>query len=356
MGLKATLLAKIYQIFVVPIRTIFTLDLETIMQRKLGFTALRSSLIALLFIPLVAMAQNYPNHAMKIIAPFPPGGTSDLLSRIIAQRLGDALGQTVIVENKPGANGTIGLEAAAKSPADGYTLLLSTSSIILNNQFLYKKLSYDWYKDFAPITMVGIAGQVLVVNPNSPAKTVSELVALAKSKPGEINYGAGAKGNTAHLAGEKFSSAANIDITHIPYKGNGQATAALVAGEVQLVFSDMAPALPFINTKKLTPLAVTTTQRSSSLPDVPTMIELGYPNFESVVWWTLVTQKGVPEPIIQKLNATMEKIMSSSEIKDSFQKLGVTPLFSTPSRVNEIARKDSIAAGDQIKKLNIPKE
>jgi tripartite-type tricarboxylate transporter receptor subunit TctC len=326
------------------------------MQLKPSFTALKHSLVALLLVPLIAIAQSYPNLAMKMIAPFPPGGTSDLLSRIIAQKLGDSLGQSIIVENKPGANGTIGLEAAAKSPADGYTLLLSTSSIILNNQFLYKKLGYDWYKDFAPISMVGIAGQVLVVNPNSPAKTVSELVALAKAKPGEINYGAGAKGNTAQLAAEKFASAANIDITHIPYKGNGQATAALVGGEVQLVFSDMAPALPFINTKKLTPLAVTTAQRSISLPDVPTMVELGYPNFESVVWWTLVAQKGVPEPIIQKLNAALEKIMNSPEVKESYLKLGVTPLFSTPGRVNEIARRDSVAAGEQIKRLNIPKE
>lgn len=326
------------------------------MRITLNYTLLKSAIFALLLTPLFATAQNYPSHSMKIIAPFPPGGTSDLISRIIAQRLGDALGQTIIVENKPGANGTIGLEAAAKSPADGYTLLLSTSSIILNNQFLYKKLSYDWYRDFSPISMVGIAGQVLVVNPSSPAKTVGELVALAKANPGQINYGAGAKGNTAHLAAEKFKSAAGIDIVHIPYKGNGQATVALVAGEVQFVFSDMAPALPFITSKKLTPLAVTSLQRSNVLPDVPTMVELGYPNFESVVWWTLVAQKGVPKPIIQKLNSSLEKIMSSPEVKDSFLKLGVTPLYSTPDKVNEIAKKESIAAGEQINKLNLPKE
>lgn len=326
------------------------------MRITLNYTLLKSAIFALLLTPLFATAQNYPSHSMKIIAPFPPGGTSDLISRIIAQRLGDALGQTIIVENKPGANGTIGLEAAAKSPADGYTLLLSTSSIILNNQFLYKKLSYDWYRDFSPISMVGIAGQVLVVNPSSPAKTVGELVALAKANPGQINYGAGAKGNTAHLAAEKFKSAAGIDIVHIPYKGNGQATVALVAGEVQFVFSDMAPALPFITSKKLTPLAVTSLQRSNVLPDVPTMVELGYPNFESVVWWTLVAQKGVPKPIIQKLNSSLEKIMSSPEVKDSFLKLGVSPLYSTPDKVNEIAKKESIAAGEQINKLNLPKE
>ena len=317
---------------------------------------LKAALVAILFCPLIVKAQNYPNHPLKIIAPFPAGGTSDLISRVIAQRLGEALGQSVIVENKPGANGTIGLEAAAKSTADGYTLLICSNGVVLNSPFLYNKLNYDWFKDFAAISMVGIAGQILVVNPSSPAKTVAELVALAKAKPGQINYGSGGKANASHLAAEKFRSAAGIDIVHIPYKGNGAATTALVSGEVQLVFSDMAPALPFINSKKLLPLAVTTLQRSSSLPEVPTMAEIGYPNFESVVWWTLVTQKGVPEPIIQKLNSALEKIMTSAEVKDSFLKLGVTPLYSSPERVNEIARRDLVVAGDLIKKLNIPKE
>ena len=317
---------------------------------------LKAALIAILFCPLIVKGQNYPNHPLKIIAPFPAGGTSDLISRVIAQRLGEALGQSVIVENKPGANGTIGLEAAAKSTADGYTLLICSNGVVLNSPFLYNKLNYDWFKDFAAISMVGIAGQILVVNPSSPAKTVAELVALAKAKPGQINYGSGGKANASHLAAEKFRSAAGIDIVHIPYKGNGAATTALVSGEVQLVFSDMAPALPFINSKKLLPLAVTTLQRSSSLPEVPTMAEIGYPNFESVVWWTLVTQKGVPEPIIQKLNSALEKIMTSAEVKDSFLKLGVTPLYSSPERVNEIARRDLVVAGDLIKKLNIPKE
>jgi tripartite-type tricarboxylate transporter receptor subunit TctC len=314
--------------------------------------------IAILFVPLIAAAQNYPTRSIKIIAPFPPGGTSDLLSRIIAQRLGDSLGQTIIVENKPGANGTIGFEAAAKSPADGYTLLLGTSSIILNNQFLYKSLPYDWFKDFSPISMLGIAGQVLVINPNSPIpiKTMKDLISFAKSNPGQINYGAGAKGNTAHLTAEKFKAAAGIDLVHIPYKGNGQATAALVGNEVQLVFSDMAPAIPFITTKKLTPLAVTSLQRSVSLPDVPTMVELGFKGFEASVWWTLVTQKGVPEPIIQKLNSALEKVMASTEVQESYLRLGVTPLYSTPGKVNEIVRKEAKFAGDQIKKLNIPKE
>ena len=326
------------------------------MQLNNKMVIFRSVLAALLFLPLISIAQSYPNRPMKIIAPFPAGGTSDLISRIVAQRLGESLGQSIIVENRPGANGTIGLDAAAKAPADGYTLLICSNGVVLNSPLLYNKLSYDWFRDFSPISMIGIAGQVLVINPNSSAKTVGELVALAKAKPGEINYGSGGKANTSHLAAEKFKSAAGIDITHIPYKGNGAATTALVAGEVQLVFSDMAPALPFIATKKLNPLAVTSLQRSNSLPDVPTMSELGFANFESVVWWTLVTQKGVPEPIIQKLNSSLEKIMNSAEVKDSFLRLGVAPLYSSPEKVTEIAKRDSVSAAEQIKKLNLPKE
>ena len=326
------------------------------MQVNNKMVIFRSVLAALLFLPLMSIAQSFPNRPMKIIAPFPAGGTSDLISRIVAQRLGESLGQSIIVENRPGANGTIGLDAAAKAPADGYTLLICSNGVVLNSPLLYNKLSYDWFRDFSPISMIGIAGQVLVINPSSPAKTVGELVALAKAKPGEINYGSGGKANTSHLAAEKFKSAAGIDIVHIPYKGNGAATTALVAGEVQLVFSDMAPALPFIANKKLNPLAVTSLQRSNSLPDVPTMAELGFANFESVVWWTLVTQKGVPEPIIQKLNSSLEKIMNSAEVKDSFLKLGVAPLYSSPEKVTEIAKRDSVSAGEQIKRLNLPKE
>jgi tripartite-type tricarboxylate transporter receptor subunit TctC len=326
------------------------------MNFKLNLSILKSTLIGLLFIPFIALAQNYPTQTIKIIAPFPPGGTSDLLSRIIAQRLGDALGQSVIVENKPGANGTIGIDAAAKAPADGYTLLLSTSGIILNNPFLYDKLSYDWLRDFSPISLLGTASQVLVVNPNSPAKKLSDLVALIKANPGKINYGSGGKGNTAHLTTEKFKTTAGLDIVHIPYKGNAQATVALVSGEVQLVFSDIAPALPFINGKKLTPLAVTSLQRMSSLPDVPTMAEQGFPNFESSVWWALSAQKGVPEPIIQKINGDLQKIKVSNEVKEAYLKLGITPLYSAPERVNEIVRRDSPAAGEQIKKLNLAKD
>ena len=305
----------------------------------------------------IAYAQpTYPNRPIKFIAPFPPGGTSDVLGRIMAQKLSDALGQSVIVENRPGASGNIGHDIAAKSAPDGYTLLLSNSSTVVNNPHLFKQMSFDWYKDFSPISMVAIAGLVLVVHPSVPVKSVSELTALAKSKPGQLNFGSGGKGIQSHISGEMYKTAANVDIVHIPYKGTGVAVADLVAGQIHMVFSDMAPAVPFIKANKLRALAVTSPQRSTTLPDLPTMIELGFPNFEAANWWSIVTPKGVPNSIIERINQELGKIMTSQEIKDSFEKLGVTPLYSEPNKVFELSRKESPIVGEILRKAGVEKE
>ena len=305
----------------------------------------------------IAYAQStYPNRPIKFIAPFPPGGTSDVLGRIMAQKLSDALGQSVIVENRPGASGNIGHDIAAKSAPDGYTLLLSNSSTVVNNPHLFKQMSFDWYKDFSPISMVAIAGLVLVVHPSVPVKSVSELTALAKSKPGQLNFGSGGKGIQSHISGEMYKTAANVDIVHIPYKGTGVAVADLVAGQIHMVFSDMAPAVPFIKANKLRALAVTSPQRSTTLPDLPTMIELGFPNFEAANWWSIVTPKGVPNSIIERINQELGKIMTSQEIKDSFEKLGVTPLYSEPNKVFELSRKESPIVGEILRKAGVEKE
>ena len=305
----------------------------------------------------IAYAQpTYPNRPIKFIAPFPPGGTSDVLGRIMAQKLSDALGQSVIVENRPGASGNIGHDIAAKSAPDGYTLLLSNSSTVVNNPHLFKQMSFDWYKDFSPISMVAIAGLVLVVHPSVPVKSVSELTALAKSKPGQLNFGSGGKGIQSHISGEMYKTAANVDIVHIPYKGTGVAVADLVAGQIHMVFSDMAPAVPFIKANKLRALAVTSPQRSTTLPDLPTMIELGFPNFEAANWWSIVTPKGVPNSIIERINQELGKIMTSQEIKDSFEKLGVTPLYSESNKVFELSRKESPIVGEILRKAGVEKE
>ena len=301
-------------------------------------------------------AQSYPNRPIKLIAPFPPGGTSDVLGRLIAQKLSESLGQPVIVENRPGASGNIGHEMAAKALPDGYTILLSNSSTVVNNPFLYKQMPFDWYKDFTPITMVAIAGQVLVVNPNVPAKSVSELTALVRANPGKYNFGSGGKGIQSHISGEMYKNAANVDIVHIPYKGTGVAVADAVAGQIQMVFADMAPAVPFVKSNKLRPLAVTSLQRSSTLPDVPTMAEQGYPGFEASVWWALAAPKGIPSSVVDRINQDWSKIMATADIKDAFERLGVTPLYSKPEVVFEKSRAESPIIGEVMRKAGLEKE
>lgn len=303
-----------------------------------------------------ALAQNYPSRPIKFIAPFPPGGTSDVLGRLIAQKLSEGLGQPVILENRPGASGNIGHEMAAKASADGYTILLSNSSTVVNNPFLYKQMPFDWYKDFTPISMVAIAGQVLVVNPNVPAKTLTELTALLKANPGKYNFGSGGKGIQSHISGEMYKAASGVDIVHIPYKGTGVAVADAVAGQIQMVFSDMAPAVPFVKSNKLRALAVTSLQRSSTLPDVPTMAEQGYPGFETSVWWSIVGPKGLPNAIVERINFELSKIMVTQEIKDAFEKLGVSPLYSKPEVVFEKSRAESPIIGEIMKRAGIEKE
>ena len=321
------------------------------------WTAIFLGLVSFLSISTSAHAQNtYPNKPLKLIAPFPPGGTSDILGRILAQKLSDSLGQSMIVENKGGASGNIGHEYVMKANPDGYTLILSSSGVVVNNPHLFKQLNFNWYVDFVPISMVATAGQVLVVHPSVPVKSVAELTAMAKAKPGSINFGSGGKGISSHITGELYKAAAGIDIVHIPYKGSGQAVADVAAGQIQMVFSDMAPAVALIKGGKLRPLAVTSTQRSNIMPEIPTMIEAGYPNFESVVWWSLAAPKGTPQAVIQRLNADLSKIMVSAEIKEAFDKLGITPLFSTPARVHEIAKRDSPIIGELLRKSGVEKE
>jgi tripartite-type tricarboxylate transporter receptor subunit TctC len=312
--------------------------------------------IILLGTSLANAQSNYPNRPIKFIAPFPPGGTSDILGRLMAQKLGEALGQPVIIDNRPGASGNIGHEIAAKSAPDGYTLLLSNNGTAVNNPHLFNQLNYDWYKDFSPISLVAFGCQALVVHPSVPAKNVAELTALFKSKPGQLNYGSGGKGMPSHIAGEMYKTTVNLDILHIPYKGTGVAVADLVAGQTQMIFAEMALAVSFIKANKLRALAVTSPQRSTTFPDLPTMVELGYPNFVSGNWWAIVAPKGVPSSIIDRINQELGKIMVSTEIRDSFEKLGVNPLHSEPGKVFELSRQESPVIGEIIRKAGIEKE
>ena len=298
----------------------------------------------------------YPNRPIKMISPFPPGGASDALARLVASKLGEGLGQTVTVDNRAGASGNIGHEAAAKSPPDGYTLLLSNSSSVVTNPHLFKKLPFDPLSDFAPISMVASAGQVLVVHPSVPATTIAELTAFAKANPNKLNFGSGGKGIQSHISGEMYKSAVGVDIVHIPYKGTVQAVTDLLAGQIQIVFSDMAPALPHIKSGKLRAIAVTSSQRSASLPDVPTISESGLPGFSSGVWWSVLGPKGTPVEIVNRINFEIGKMMQSADVREAYAKLGITPQHSTPSKVLENIRAESPVMAKILKAAGVEAE
>jgi len=303
---------------------------------------MRGAAAALALAAGLAQAQGaYPSRPVKFVAPFPPGGSSDVLCRLLGQKLGEALGSAVVVENRPGASAAIGHEYVAKQPADGYTLLLSSSSALTTNPLLKKHLGYDPLADFAPISMVASAGQVLVVHPSVEAKTVAELAALARARPGKLNYGSGGIGIQSHLAAETFKAAAGVDIVHVPYKGTVQAVTDLVAGNVQLVFADMVPAMPHLRAGRLRALAVTTADRSPALPEVPTMAEAGFPGFRSGVWWAVTAPRGTPAAIVERLNAALGRIVALPEVREKYASLGVTPEHSSPQEVSARIAADS---------------
>jgi tripartite-type tricarboxylate transporter receptor subunit TctC len=302
-------------------------------------------LLLVIFCALAAGAaqaqSSYPNRPIKFIAPFPPGGSSDVLCRLLGAKLAESLGQPVAVENRPGAGANIGHEYAAKQPPDGYTILISSSSTLATNPHLYRHLGFDPIADFSPISMVASAGQVLVVHPSVPAASVKELIALAKAQPGKLNFGSGGKGIQSHISGEMFKSATGVDIVHIPYKGTVQAVSDLVAGQVQLVFADMVPAMPQIKTGRIRPLAVTTENRSPVLPDVPTMIESGVPGYRAGVWWAVMSPKGTPDAIVNRLNAELGRIVRFPDVQEKYASLGVSTEHSTPQYVTEKIKTDT---------------
>ncbi|MCX7197241.1 MAG: tripartite tricarboxylate transporter substrate binding protein [Proteobacteria bacterium] len=315
------------------------------------------SLAAVLLLPGAAPAQDaWPSRPLRMVAPFPPGGTTDVLGRIIAQRLSDALGRQVLVENRPGAGGNLGNEFAARLPPDGYNILLSSSAQLVTNVHLYKRLGFDPLNDFSPVSQVASSGQVLVVHPSIPVKTVQQLVAIARAKPGSLNFGSGGRGTPAHVAGEVFQVATGTKLVHVPYKGGGLAVVDLVAGQIDMVLSDMAPAVPQVRAGKLRALAVTSERRSPALPDVPTLVEAGIKGSIPDVWWVLMTPRGTAPAVVARLNAEVGTMMKSPELQERFAQLGITPLHSTPERVTELIRLETPAIGKALKAAGIEPE
>lgn len=278
-----------------------------------------------------AAGGDYPIKPVRMIAPYPPGGTSDIIARIVGQKLVDAWRQQIVVDNRAGANGGIGSELAAKSPADGYTLLIGNMTPIAANPSLYRKLGYDSLRDFAGVSLVAAGPNVLVVNPVLPAKSVQELIAYAKAQPGSLNFGSGGAGSPAHLAGELFKTLTGVSMMHVPYKGTVLSINDLIAGQVQLVFSDAPIAVPHVKSGKLRALAVTGAKRTPLMPEFPTVAEAGVPGFEFDNWWGILVPAATPRILINKINAELVRIMQLADVKERFANLGVEAIHGTPA-------------------------
>jgi tripartite-type tricarboxylate transporter receptor subunit TctC len=275
--------------------------------------------------------QDYPSRPVKIIVPTPPGGPVDVMARITANYLQTALGQAFVIENRGGAGNTIGSKDAAEATPDGYTLLYSSASGLVMAPLLHPDAGYNPLTDYDPIALVAATSNVLVVNPAVPANTVAELVAYAKANPGKVNFSSGGIGVLPHLIGEMFKAQAGINIVHVPYKGGGPSINDLVAGNVQMTFESTTVLLPLIKAGKLRALAVTTRKRIAQLPDVPTMVESGYPNFVTTAWTGLLAPAHTPPPIIAKLNATINDGLKKPQLLDALAKLTIDPLGGTPA-------------------------
>lgn len=282
-----------------------------------------------------ASAQSWPSaKPITLVVPFPAGGTTDVLARALADKLGTALGQSVIVESKPGAGATLGADFVAKSRPDGYTLLMGAIHHTIAPA-VFKKVPYDLQKDFAPVTTVALVPNVLVVNANNPAKNVADLVAQAKAKPNELNYGSNGNGTAQHLIGTQFENLNGIQIAHIPYKGSGPLTTDLIGGQVTMSFDTVTPVLPHIKAGKLKALAVTTGKRSSALPDVPTLAESGLKGFDIGTWFGVLAPVATPKDIVARLNAEAVKIIQSSDFRKRMDEIGAEPIGNTAEQMGK---------------------
>ena len=279
-----------------------------------------------------AFAQVYPNHAIRLVVPFPAGGTTDILARAAAQKLTESLGQPVVVDNRPGAGGNIGADVVAKSAPDGYTLLMGTVGTHAINPSLYTKMPYDHVKDFVPVVLVAGVPNVLVVNPSVPVNSVADLIKLAKSKPGAINFASSGSGTSIHLSGELFKTMAGVDMTHVPYKGSAPALTDLIGGQVQVMFDNLPSALPQIKGGKLRAIAVTSLKRAPVLPDVPTIAESGLPGFEASSWFGVLAPAGTPAPVVARLNAEVNKWLQSPEAREQLLAQGAVAAGGTPEQ------------------------
>ena len=300
-------------------------------------------------------AQTYPSKPVRLIVTYPPGGSSDLMGRVLGQKLSELWGQQVIIESKPGAAGSIGMEYAARLPADGYAFVIGNFGPVAINPIL-SKLPYDMQRDFLPVSMVCTGPNILVVNSNTPVNTVPELVGLAKKDAGKLNFGTSGPGSMSHLVGEMFKRQAQIDIVGVQYKGGVLAVQDLLGGQVQLIFSDALPVMAHIRSGKLRPIGITSKDRSPLSPEIATMAEQGFPELVAVNWWGVFVPAGTPRPIVEKLNADLVKVLADPDLKKRYADLGVEPVSSTPEFLGDFIKAEASRYAKLIKDANIKVE
>ena len=295
--------------------------------------------VGICFVP-PAVAQSYPNKPIRLISPYAPGGGSDTLARTIGPKLTESWGQPVIIENRPGAAGSLGAEAAAKATADGYTVLVTPSAVLAINPHIYPKLRYDPIRDFAPITIATNSPYMLVVHPSIPAKTVKELIAHARAKPGELNYSSSGNGSSTHLAGVLFGQLAGVQLLHVPYKGAAPAIVDLLGGQIHMRFSSVVPVLPHVRSGKLRSLGISSAKRYAPLPDMPTISEGGLPGFVVDSWYGILAPAGTPRTIVTRLNTEIVRHLRSDEMKARMAADGAEVIASTPEELAKALREE----------------
>ncbi len=306
-------------------------------QRFLGRLAFA---FALALVPVLAGAQAWPSKPVRMVVPFAAGGATDVVARLLAQKLGEEWGQSVVVENRSGAGGNIGGDAVAKAPADGYTLLMASGAIVIAGPHMYKSLPYDPMRDLVPITNVATGPQVIAVATNVPVKDLAELIAYAKANPKKLNYGSAGIGAQTHLAAENFAHAAGIELTHVPYKGESAAITDLMGGQIQLVTANLSAAIAFVRDGKIRALAVTSRERNPQLPDVPAAAEV-LPGFENSGWFGLLAPAGTPKEVIEKIYRDSAKIVLADEFRAKLAQLGMVPVANTPAEFGASNRRES---------------
>ena len=307
-------------------------------MRSAALAAIIPASIALA--PPVQAADAFPVRPLRLIVPFPPGGGTDIIARMVAQRLTDAFGMQVVVDNRGGAAGIIGTELATRANPDGHTLMIGSVSTLCINPSLHKNLTFDTVKDLAPISLVASTPSVLVVTNSLPARTVKELIALAKAKPGQLNYATPGSGSSSHLGTELFKQVAGVDLVHIPYKGTGPAVTDLVAGQVALFITNMPSVLPMIKANRLRPLAVTSLTRSTLMPELPTVAESGVPGFEVIVWYGMLGPAAMPKPVVMRMNQELRTMAELQDVKQRLAQQGAEALGSTPEEFARRIRAD----------------